>query len=193
MLFAWEEPQEVAFSTMKDLVVHSPALVLIDHTSGRKVILAVNSSYIVVGYILFQENNKGKRLLSQFRSISWNDCESHYSQPKLKLYGLFHMLCASCIFIIGLKDFVVEVDAKFIKGMLNNPNIQPNATINHWITGILLFDFKLVHVPTTRHTGADGLSRQPPAPEDPAESDDFEEWIDSAYGFLIKVFLYHPL
>jgi hypothetical protein len=31
--------------------------------------------------------------------------------------------------------------------MLNNPDIQPNATINRWIAGILLFDFKLVHVP----------------------------------------------
>ena len=51
------------------------------------------------------------------------------------------------------------MDAKFIKGMLNNLDIQPNAAINRWIAGILLFDFDLVHIPTDKHTGADGLSR----------------------------------
>jgi Integrase zinc binding domain len=33
------------------------------------------------------------------------------------------------MYIIGVKNFVVEVDAKYIKGMINNPDIQPSATI----------------------------------------------------------------
>ncbi|KDQ13320.1 hypothetical protein BOTBODRAFT_97608, partial [Botryobasidium botryosum FD-172 SS1] len=103
---------------------------------------------------------------------------SRYSQPKLELYGLFRALRDVRVFIIGLTKLTVEVDAKFIKGMLNNPDIQPNATINRWIAGILLFDFTLVHVPAERHTGADGLSRRPRAPEDPLQYDDFEDWID---------------
>ena len=44
----------------------------------------------------------------------------------------------------------VETDAKYIKGMLNNPDIQPTATINRWIAGILLFNFNLIHVPSER-------------------------------------------
>jgi hypothetical protein len=68
--------------------------------------------------------------------------------------------------------------------MLNNPDIQPNATINHWIAGILLFDFKLVHVPSATH-GPDGLSRQPAQPDNPPEpEDDYEDWIDQAYRFM---------
>ena len=78
------------------------------------------------------------------------------------------------IHIIGVRNLVVEVDARFIKGMLNNPDIQPNATINRWIAGILLFDFKLVHVPGERHSGADGLSRRHWVEEDPEEEDDEE-------------------
>ncbi|KAI9066206.1 hypothetical protein FKP32DRAFT_1532402, partial [Trametes sanguinea] len=54
----------------------------------------------------------------------------------------------------------IEVDAKYIKGMLNEPDLQPNATINRWIQGILLFDFKLIHVPATQHKGPDALSRR---------------------------------
>jgi hypothetical protein len=38
--------------------------------------------------------------------------------------------------------------------------------------GILLFSFTLVHIPTTMHTDANGLSRRQPAEEDIAEEDD---------------------
>jgi hypothetical protein len=61
------------------------------------------------------------------------------------------------------------------------------VTINRWIADILLFDFKLVHVLTIHHTAADGLSRRTPAPEDPPETDDFEEWIDNSYGFFMEL------
>jgi hypothetical protein len=44
--------------------------------------------------------------------------------------SLFCALRAYCIYIIGVKNLVVEVNAKYLKGMLNNPDIQPNATIN---------------------------------------------------------------
>ncbi len=30
--------------------------------------------------------------------------------------------------------------------------------INHWIAAILLFDFKLVHIPSDKHHRPDGLS-----------------------------------
>ena len=62
--------------------------------------------------------------------------------------------------------------------MLKNPDIQPNATINRWIAAILLFDFKLVHIPAEKHHGPDGLSRREPA-DGESEDDDPEEWIDA--------------
>jgi hypothetical protein len=68
--------------------------------------------------------------------------------------------------------------------MLNNPNIQPNTTINRWIAGILLFDFKLVHIPGATH-GPDGLSRRLAQPDNPPEpEDDYEDWINQAYRFM---------
>jgi transposase InsO family protein len=81
----------------------------------------------------------------------------------------------------------VEVDAKYIKGMINNPDLQPNATINRWIAGILLFQFKLVHVSAAKHAGVDGLSRRPPVDEDPDEDDDHEDWLDRSYSFGIAL------
>ena len=87
-----------------------------------------------------------------------------------------------------MKNLVVEVNAKYIKGIINNSDIQPNAIINYWISAILLFDFRLHHVPGHAHS-PDGLSRRPSTPEDPRDNDDYEDWIDTTNSFIINLFL----
>ena len=54
---------------------------------------------------------------------------------------------------------MVETDAKYIHGMLNHPEMGPNATINRWIEKILMFHFELRHV-AGKTFGPDGLSRR---------------------------------
>jgi len=68
--------------------------------------------------------------------------------------------------------------------MLNNLNIQPNAAINCWITGILLFDFTLKHILESRHAGPSGLLYWCHALEDKDKEDskDVKEWIDKVLG-----------
>ncbi|KAF9439922.1 hypothetical protein P691DRAFT_689288, partial [Macrolepiota fuliginosa MF-IS2] len=91
------------------------------------------------------------------------------------------------LWIIGVKNLVVEVDAKYIKGMINNPDIQPSVAVNWWISAILLFDFCLRHVPGCKH-GLDGLLQCPQAPEDLQEDNDYEQWINTTNSFA----LLHP-
>jgi hypothetical protein len=144
---------------IRNLVTRSPALRPLNYTAHDwPIILTVNSSITAMGYVLMQVRDNKHQYLSQFGSIVWMECESQYSQAKLELYNLFHALHAYCIYIIGVKSLIVEVDTKYLKGMINNPDIQPNTTINQWIAGILLFDFKLVHVPAIHHTATDGWS-----------------------------------
>jgi hypothetical protein len=182
-----------AMENIKDPVTRSSALRPLNYAAhDRPIILAVDSSVTAVGYVLMQIRDNKRQYPSRFGSIAWMEHESRYSQAKLELYGLFRALHAYRIYIIGVKNLVVEVDAKYLKGMLNNPDIQPNATINQWIAGILLFNFKLVHVPAIHHTAADGLSRRTPAPEDPPETDDFEEWIDDSYRFFMELANWRP-
>ena len=185
--FQFGEKEQTAMEDLKDAVVTSPALKPIDYQCGREVILAVDSSVIAVGFILLQLGGDGKRYPSRFGSIAWNDRESRYSQAKVELYGLFRALRSYRIWLVGLETFTVEVDAKYIKGMLSNPDIQPNAAMNRWIAGILMFDFDLVHVPAEKHVAADGLSRRPEAASDGKEEDDFEDWIDQAQGFAMEL------
>ena len=82
----------------------------------------------------------------------------------------------------------MEVDAKYIKDMLNNPNLVPFAAVNRWIAGIMLFSFKLRHVSATEHGTVDGLSRRPQVEEDPTEDpEEAEDFIDERYAFHLAL------
>jgi len=96
----------------------------------------------------------------------------------LELYGLYRALRAWRLYLVGVKKLTVEVDAKYIKGMLNEPDLQPNAAINRWIQGILMFDFTLVHVPGTKHVAPDALSRRERGEGEEIIEDD-DEWLDN--------------
>src|SRR6201747_2368209 len=185
--FEFGPDQKFAMQRLKDAVMTSTALRRLDYESGREVILAVDTSVIAVGFILIQVGEDGKRYPARFGSLSLSEVESRYSQATLELYGLFRVLRAVRVWVFGIPILTVEIAAKYVKGMINNPDLQPNATINRWIAGILLFQFKLVHVPADKHTGADGLSRRPPSSLDPPEADNHEDWLDHAYGFSMEL------
>jgi hypothetical protein len=61
---------------LKDKIIKSPALHRLDYASGHEVILAVDTSVIVVGYILSQEGDDGKCYPNHFRSLSLTEVES---------------------------------------------------------------------------------------------------------------------
>jgi hypothetical protein len=174
---------------LKDALLSSPALRPIDYNSDSPVILSVDTSNIAIGLILAQcDPTDTKRcFIAKFGSITLNEQEARYSQPKLELYGLYRALRSLKLYLLGVRNLIVEVDAKFIKGMLDNPDLAPSASMNRWILGILMFHFTLVHVPGSHH-GPDGLSRRRPQPGDEAEpEDDFEDWIDQVNSFIHSI------
>jgi hypothetical protein len=143
--FHFRAEEITAMDIIKNLIINFPVL--------HHIILAVGSSTIAIRYVLMQVHNDKHWYPSRFGSITQMEHKSWHSKVKLKLYGLFHTLCAYHISIIGVKNLVVvEVDTKYLKGMLNNLDIQPNVNINWWIASILLFDFKLIHIPIIHHT-----------------------------------------
>ena len=157
--FVWGEAQQSAMDNLKQRVISAPALAPIDYASNHLVIVSMDSSFIAVGWIVYQLDEQGHQKPSRYGSISWTEQEAQYSQLKLELHGVFHALKSLRLHLMGLPTFQLEVDAKYIKGMLNNPDMQPNNAINWWIAGILLFNFELVHIPGKSHAGQDGLSR----------------------------------
>ncbi|KAF8801947.1 hypothetical protein BYT27DRAFT_6781660, partial [Phlegmacium glaucopus] len=123
---------------------------------------------------------KERKLLHHFMMLhqdgfAWNDSKrGHFREDFFPPVDI----------LIGIRNLVVEVDAKYIKGMLANPDVTASASMNRWIVSILMFHFTLVHVPGSHH-GPDGLSRRRPQPGDKDEpEDDFEDWIDQVNGFM---------
>ena len=139
-----------------------------------------------MGFILSQcdLDDPKHQYYAWFGSIILNDREAKSSQPKLKLYGLYCALQSLKLYLIGIWHLIIEVDARYIRGILWNPDISPSASMNRWILAILMFHFTLVHVPGTHRT-PDRLSRQKPQPGNEEEPEDnFEDWIDNMNGFL---------
>ena len=187
--FVFGPEQVAAQDALKAALLASPALRPIDYDSDSPVILGVDTSHIAIGFLLCQCDADNPRIhrYAHFGSITLNDRESRFSQPKLELYSLFRALRALKMYLIGVQNLVVEVDARYIKGMLANPDLAPSASMNHWIVSLLLFHFTLVHVPGTQH-GPDGLSQRPQQPGDDithsADNPEFDDWVDQVYGFM---------
>ena len=104
-----------------------------------------------------------------FGSITFNEREAHYSQPKLELYGVFRVLKVECHRLHNI-HFRLIVDAGFLAQMMTSPDL-PNAAMTRWITYIQLFTFEINHTPGIAHRVPDGLSRQPRAADDSDYSD----------------------
>jgi len=185
--FKWEEEHNQAMQALKTAIIQSSALITINYSTDRAVYLSVDSSYCGVGWILTQDCPDGQCRPSRFGSITWNEREACYLQAKLELYSLFHALCAMHLYLVRVHNLIVEVNASYIKGMLSNPDIQLNAAINRWIAAILLFNFKLVHMPADKHKGPDSLSRRKPVPGEDEEEDDPKDWVNNALALRVWV------
>jgi hypothetical protein len=179
-MFIWQEQHKEAMQALKDTIIHLSILISIDYTSSQNVYLAIDSSIQGISWILSQDCADSKQCPTHFGLNSWNECKSCYSQAKLKLYSLFCALYTLCLYLVSIQHFIVEMDMQFIHRMLNNPDIQPNVTINRWITAISLFDFKLVHIPANKHQGTDTLLRCEPTDGKENEDDNLKAWINQA-------------
>jgi hypothetical protein len=114
--FLWTEEHQQTMDIMKKVVCESTALRQINYTSKREVILAVDTSWMAVGYLLLQIGNDCIHYLYRFGSLVMNKREARYSQPKLELYGLFRALKDVKLSIIGVQQLTAEMDASCVKG-----------------------------------------------------------------------------
>ena len=184
--FVFSLEQIAAQEDLKQALLTSPVLHPLDYKSLSPVILAVDTSYIAVGFHLCQcdHDNPCKCYYTRFSSITLNDREAHFLQPKLELYGLYRALHSQKLYLIGICNLIIEVDAQYIKGMLANADLELSTSINRWILAILTFHFILVHVPGMFH-GPDGLLCKQPQPGDQEEPDDnFNDWVDRVHGLM---------
>src|SRR5258708_15031565 len=151
------------------------------------VIIHVDSSSIGVGWMIAQCLEDAEFTIV-FGSITFNEHESRYSQPKLELYGVFKALKAECHRLHNI-HFRLNVDAGFLAQMMKSPDL-PNAAMTRWITYIQLFTFEVNHTLGTAHCIPDGLSHQPCMADDSDYSDgevDIEDGIKLVKALPVTV------
>jgi len=165
--FEWGEDQIKSMELLKEGAMQAECLKAIDYENHGDVVLAVDTSWMAIGYYIYQEDKDDpkKHYYVKFGSILLNEREAWFSQPKHELFGLKHVLESNRKLLYGVRKLVVETDAKCLKGMLNNSDVMPNATINRWIDQVTMYHFTLRHKPSISF-GPDGLSRRPKQPQD---------------------------
>ena len=179
--FEWGPKQIESMELVKEGVRHAQAIRPLDKDQGA-IVLAVDSSYIGIGFYIYQEDRDEpkKHYYAKFGSRPLNEREARFSQPKRELFGLKEALRMNKKLLFGVRNLIVETDAKYIKGMIENPDMMPTATINRWIDEILLYHFTLRHKAGATF-GPDGLSRRSAQADDPPFepcSDDEEETVN---------------
>jgi hypothetical protein len=175
--FEWTKHRQDTFNKLKEQISSTPALRPVDYSSDNPIILSVDTSNTAVGFILAQLDEQGKRRPARYESLPIGKQESSYSQAMLELYGLYRALCHWRIHLVVAKKLQVEMDAKYVKGMLNSADPHPNAVMNRWIQGILMFNFELIHVPADKFVGPDALSRRKPIDDEHVADND--EWLEN--------------
>ena len=104
--FEWTEEAQDAMELLKHLASTAVPIRALDYELARKVVqhdqrdndlglvaIHVDGSSIGVGWMITQRLEEAEYPII-FGSITFNECESRYSQPKLKLYGVFRALKA---------------------------------------------------------------------------------------------------
>jgi hypothetical protein len=88
-IFYWEPDQHEAMEALNKAIKDCSAIRTIDYECKSPVVLAVDTSWMAVGYYIYQVHpDTGMKHYAQFGSITLQGAERDYSQPKCELYGL---------------------------------------------------------------------------------------------------------
>ena len=87
VLWEWGTDQDEGMWALKEGCLVVKALKPIDYENEGNVVLTVDTSYIAVGYYIYQEctENPKKKIYARFGSIPLNKRDANFSQPKKRI------------------------------------------------------------------------------------------------------------
>jgi hypothetical protein len=183
VVWSWTYGCQEAMDALKNALISPPALISIDYgPEGGLIILAVDASLQGWGAVLMQLDLQKRRHPCRYESGHWNDAERSYDATKRECRGILKALRKLRMWLYGI-SFVLETDANTLVAQLNGAASDlPGSLLMRWIAYIRMFDFTVKHVPGTKHTAADGLSRRPRTSQEAEEEEleqDIEEFVDA--------------
>lgn len=180
----WRVEHQTAMLMLQHMVTTAPVLapLLFGVPGYGQVYLMTDASLEGWGAVIEQVGPDKKRHPCRFESGIWSNAEKRYDATKRELRGLLNAMIRFKRFLFGTR-FIIETDAMVLVHQLRGSvNDIPGSLMLRWIAWIRFFDFEIRHIPGSKNSVADGLSRKPPGPSDQREQEvlpDVDEFVDA--------------
>ena len=157
-LVRWTKESEAAFLNLKKAIATAPRVGYIDW--DKAVSLAIDASARGVGAVLYQPKQPSDPptadTVISFTSRALLKHERNYAPYKLELLGLVNALVVFEHILAGI-EFTVLTDHRALTFLLTQAGT--NRTLGNWLSLLLEFRFKVIHLPGFENEVADFLSR----------------------------------
>ena len=142
--------------------------------------MTIDTSPIGIGWVINQEDSKGKRYAIRFGGKVLQGRQRNYAQIKKELWGIVSTIKDDRDYLIGA-EVVIETDCLPILGMISGCP-SPDLTMLQWIAYIKSFNPEVQHISGKDNAMAYMLSRA--RFEDLPVLEDDEEQIED--GFFVN-------
>lgn len=154
--FRWEDPQQIAFDSLKEKLCHPPILAYADYSLPFT--LHTDASLAGLGAVLYQRQD-GKDRVVAYASRSLKPAERNYPAHKLECLALKWAVTDKFHDYLYGATFDVVTD--------NNPLTYVNTTAKldaagqRWVAALANYNFSLKYRAGSQNSDADGMSRIP--------------------------------
>ena len=149
----WDEPQEIAFKTLKRSLVTAPVLHMPNF--DLPFVLTTDASAVSVGGILEQDFGSGLQPVA-YESKKLSPTEMRYSAYERELLGIVWAIGKWRHYFEGRK-LIIQTDHSSLRHLPNQPSV--NRRIWKWVSILQGYDIDIRHIPG-KINPADTLTRQ---------------------------------
>ena len=153
--FVWTDECQIAFETLKSMLVSSPILAY--PMENEQFILDTDASLCGIGAVLSQIQNGEERVIS-YASKTLNKAQQRYCTTYRELLAVVTFVKYFRHFLWGRK-VIVRTDHSALKWLHNFKS--PEGMIARWLSVLGTYDLDIHHRKGSLHANADALSRKP--------------------------------
>ena len=170
--FQWNNTAQAALDRVKQLIVHSPALVLFD--PSKPAIVSTDASDYGVGAVLTQLDSHGAEQTVAFASRSLSDAERKYSIVEKEALACVWAAEKWRTWLWG-RRFLLRTDHQALTTLLTTKgNNRAGLRIARWSARLMEFDYDVEYRTGSLNHVADCLSRLPLPETDTACAEELE-------------------
>ena len=186
--FQWTVDLNDLFEESKQLIIEEVKKGVCIFDKKKPTCLATDWSKSGIGYCLLQKHCRCQKVKPFCCKTGWktvligsrftHSSESRYAPIEGEALAVADALERARYFVLGCRDLIVAVDHKPLLKILSDRSLEdiPNNRLRNLKERTLRYQFRITHIPGTKHKAADALSRYPTGTAEPLKlMDDIAE------------------